>query len=86
MMHCMLEEPKATILSHMHSTNSNSLSSIARELDLDLFKKSLDTFMRIWKMVPIAESNSDAVASVGLFLHIYITNGENKILSTKEMN
>ena len=64
----MLEEAKVTMHSHIHSTNSNSVSSIAVKFDLDLLRNSLDAFIKIWKIIVIAESNSTAVASVGLFL------------------
>lgn len=66
----MLEEPKATILSHIDSANSYSFSSIEPEFDIDPFRKSLDTFIKIWKIVFIAESKSEPVASTGLFLII----------------
>jgi hypothetical protein len=70
-MHCILEEPKATMLSKIHSANPYSLSSITLGFDLDLLRKSLETLISIWKVEFIAESNSSAVASTGLFLKFH---------------
>lgn len=70
--HCKLEEPKDTILSHIHSANSNSFSSIATELELDLEKNSLEAFIKIWKVLLIAETYSEAETSIGLFLQVTI--------------
>lgn len=37
--------------------------------DVDLYRNSLQTFIKIWKMLLIAASNSGAEESTGLFLH-----------------
>lgn len=80
-MHCKFEEPRDTILSHAYSANSNSASS--REPTLDLYKNSLETFIKIWKILLIAESNSEAEASAGRFLQIRIIQCYNFLLWTQ---
>lgn len=45
--HCILDEPKATIHSHTHSTNSNSFSSIPAAGEVDLLKKTLEKVIKI---------------------------------------
>lgn len=65
---CKLEEPSDTIFSHIYSANSYSPSSIDLGFEPDLYKNSLDMFIKIWKMLLIAWSNLEADASTGLFL------------------
>lgn len=68
-MDCKLVEPSDTKLSHMHSANSNSRSSmLGGDIELHRNEISLDTLSKIWKILVIAASYSGPEASRGLLL------------------
>uniref|UniRef100_A0A0A9CIR4 Uncharacterized protein n=1 Tax=Arundo donax TaxID=35708 RepID=A0A0A9CIR4_ARUDO len=67
-MHCMLEDPRATIVSQIHAANSYSLSSIALSCAPDLAKNCCEIFINTWKMLDIAASYSPTATSTGRFL------------------
>lgn len=67
-MHCMFEDPRATIVSQTHDANSYSLSSIELGCMPDLVKNCCEMFINTWKMLHIAASYSATATSTGLFL------------------
>lgn len=76
-MHCMLEDPRATIVSQTHVANSYSLSSIELGCKPDLVKNCCEIVINTWKMLQIAASYSATATSTGLFLRQSTTQPKN---------